>query len=96
MACARPVVCSRAGGLAFTVEPGVTGYQAEVGDDSAFATALQLLLEDRDLRLAMGRAGEEAASRFGWPAVASAMLHVYQRLADGYRENFCCLEEIYA
>ena len=96
MACARPVVCSRAGGLAFTVESGVTGFQAQVGDDQAFALGIKTLLENASLRESMGRAGQEVASRFGWPAVASAMVHVYERLADGYRENFCCAEEIYA
>lgn len=96
MACSRPVVASRAGGLAFTIEPGVTGFLAPVGDDLAFAKAIQKLLEDPGLRAQMGAAGEDAASRFGWPAVASAMMHVYQRLAEGYRENFCCVEEIFA
>lgn len=96
MACARPVVASRAGGLAFTVEPGVTGFQAEVNDDAGFAIAIQTLLEDEDLRRDMGAAAHIAASRFGWPAVAASLMHVYQRLADGYRENFCCAEEIYA
>ena len=96
MACSRPVVASRAGGLAFTVEPGVSGFLAAVGDDAAFANAIQTLLEDDESRARMGAAGVDAASRFGWPAVASAMMHVYQRLAEGYRENFCCLEEIYA
>lgn len=96
MACSRPVVCSRAGGLAFTVEPGVTGFQAGVGDDKAFASGIQTLLENDGLRERMGRAGEDVGSRFGWPAVAAAMVHVYERLAEGYRENFCCVEEIYA
>jgi D-inositol-3-phosphate glycosyltransferase len=96
MACARPVVASRAGGLAFTVESGVTGFLAPIGDDVAFADAISALLGDSDLSQRMGRAGVEVASRFGWPAVAAAMLHVYDRLADGYRENFCCVEEIYA
>jgi D-inositol-3-phosphate glycosyltransferase len=96
MACARPVVASRAGGLAFTVEPGVTGYLAPVGDDRAFADAIATLLDDPDLRSRMGDAGQAVAARFGWPSVAAAMLRVYQRLYAGYRENFCCVEEIYA
>lgn len=96
MACARPVVASRAGGLAFTVEPGVTGFLAPVGDDRAFADAIATLLSDADLRERMGEAGQEVANRFGWPAVAASMLHVYERLYAGFRENFCCLEEIFA
>ena len=96
MACARPVVASRAGGLAFTVVPGETGFLAPVGDDRAFADAIATLLADPGMSQRMGEAGQEIANRFGWPSVAAAMLHVYERLCSGFRENFCCLEEIFA
>lgn len=96
MACSRPVVASRAGGLAFTVEEGVNGYLSPVGDAEAFAAALLRVLEDPSHAETLGLNGRTTAERFSWPVVASQILHIYQRLADGHRANLCCDEDIYA
>jgi hypothetical protein len=34
--------------------------------------------------------------RFSWSSVATSILHVYERLAEGHRANLCCEDEIFA
>ncbi|MEA2528732.1 MAG: D-inositol-3-phosphate glycosyltransferase [Thermomicrobiales bacterium] len=96
MACGRPVVASRAGGLTFTVEDGTTGYLAPVGDFGLFAEHLARILEDSDLRDRLGANAHESAQRFAWGSVAESVQHVYERLSAGQRANLCCPQEIFA
>ncbi len=96
MSAGIPVVASRAGGLIFTVEDGRTGYLAPIGDAQAHATHLIDILSEPALQHRLGANAHIAAQRFSWETVASSVIHVYQRLADGYRQNLCCDEEIFA
>jgi D-inositol-3-phosphate glycosyltransferase len=96
MGCGTPVVASRAGGLRFTIEEEESGLLVPHSDPDALAQALQRILADRDLQVRLGTGAHEAASRFAWPSVASSILHIYERLAEGYRANLCCDEEIFA
>lgn len=96
MACRTPVVASRAGGLRFTVEDGVTGYLVEPDDANGFADAIVRVLDDPALRLQLGECAWESAQRFSWENVASSVVHVYRRLAEGYRAHLCDEEEIFA
>jgi D-inositol-3-phosphate glycosyltransferase len=96
MACGLPVVASRAGGLKFTVEEGRSGLLVPPEQPGALASALTRIIRDRDLRASMQVGARQAAIRFSWQAVAPAMLNLYERLADGERENLCCSGEIYA
>lgn len=96
MACATPVVASRAGGLAFTVEDGRNGYLAPIGDGAAHGRCVLDLLSNDERRKLFGRRAHETALRFSWQTVASSILHVYERLAEGYRANLCCEDEIFA
>ncbi len=96
MACGTPVVASRVGGLTFTVEEETSGLLVPMGVAPALADGLSRILLDGDLRSTMAHQSRIAAERFGWPTVAGAILHVYERLAAGQRANLCCDEEIYA
>jgi D-inositol-3-phosphate glycosyltransferase len=96
MACGRPVVASRAGGLIYSVDDGVSGLLAPVNDSGAFASAMARILNDPRLAEEMGSAAREHAQRFAWPAVAESMHHVYRRLAEGHRARLCCDDEIFA
>ncbi len=96
MASGTPVVASSAGGLTFTVEDGVAGLLVPPQQPSALAAALQRVLSDDTLRANLSEGALQCASRFAWPAVATSMLHIYERLAEGHRANLCCDEEIYA
>jgi D-inositol-3-phosphate glycosyltransferase len=96
MACGTPVVASRAGGLTFTVEDGETGLLVAQGDHDALAQALHTLLADEAKRKYMGSMGHFSAQRFSWDAIASSVLHLYHRLANGHSAKLCCEEEIFA
>ncbi|MGD9145677.1 MAG: glycosyltransferase [Anaerolineae bacterium] len=79
MACGTPVVASKVGGLAFSVQDGQTGFLVPDGDAEAMAGKIRLLLEDRDLRQQMGRQAVRWAQRYGWPAIARQLLDIYKR-----------------
>ncbi len=96
MASGTPVVASRAGGLTFTVEDGVAGLLVPPQQPKALAAALRRVLLDDRLRADLSEGALQCASRFAWPAVATSILHIYERLAEGQRANLCCDEEIYA
>jgi D-inositol-3-phosphate glycosyltransferase len=96
MACGVPVVASRAGGLIFSIDEGVSGLLVEPNDALGFADALAKLLNDRLLAAGMGRCARQQAHRFAWPAIAASMRRVYARLASGQRDKLCCGDEIYA
>ncbi len=96
MATGTPVIASSVGGLTFTVEDGRNGLLVPYGNPRALAKAIDRLLEDDDFREAMSVQAAKDAQRFSWYAVAQQVLHVYQRLAEGYRADLCCEEEIYA
>jgi len=55
--CGLPAVTTDAGGAGEVVVDGETGFVVPVGDEAAFAAALQRLLEDPELRRRMGEAG---------------------------------------
>jgi glycosyltransferase involved in cell wall biosynthesis len=57
MACARPIVASRIGGLGEAVVDGRTGLLVPPDDVAALAHALARLARDSDLRATLGRAG---------------------------------------
>jgi D-inositol-3-phosphate glycosyltransferase len=77
MACGTPVIASRVGGLATTVQDGSTGVLVPEGDEGALARAIAELLADPGRRGALGRQAVEWAGRFGWPCVAKKVAELY-------------------
>jgi len=63
MAAGLPVVATAVGGTPEVVEDGVTGLLLPPADPAALAKAINHLLGDPPLRLALGRAGRERAAR---------------------------------
>lgn len=80
MACRRPVVGTRAGGIPDVVEHGVTGLLVPVRDEHALADAVLALLGDAGRRQAMGEAGRHRVEReFSLSALVSGTIGVYER-----------------
>ena len=72
MACGRPVVASRVGGLKETVLHGETGLLFERGSAPELAAHLATLLDNAELRSRMGTAGRERVmEQFTWDQVVS-------------------------
>jgi glycosyltransferase involved in cell wall biosynthesis len=70
MGAGRPVVASRLGGLQFTVLEEATGLLCEPGDMDDLIRQLVRLLDSRELRERMGRAGRDRFERhYTWQVI---------------------------
>jgi glycosyltransferase involved in cell wall biosynthesis len=80
MACATPLVVSRAGAIPEVVGPeGVCADLVTPGDVGELVHALEALLDDPDRRARMGAAGRERAlAEYSWHAVAEATAEAYR------------------
>ena len=100
MACGTPVVASAVGGIPEVVDHGNTGLlvppesispsEVEPRHPEQFsldlASAVNVLLEDRDLREAMGRkARTRVEEQFSWTSIARQTLDFYEALAAAHR-----------
>src|SRR5690606_17841483 len=80
MACGRPVIGARVGGIAHTVSNGRTGYLVPPCDPDALAARLAQLHADPALCRRMGAAARQRARRFyTWAKVGSGLLEVYRK-----------------
>jgi len=83
MACGAPVIASRVGGLATTIQDGITGVLVPPRDDVALAAAIASLLADTQRRRSLGRQATRWAQSFAWPSVARALIEVYDEVVPG-------------
>jgi L-malate glycosyltransferase len=82
MACGRPIVATRAGGIPEIVEDGVQGLLVEPRDHRAMARAIVMLLRDEPRRRAMGDAGyARVGARFTVERMVEQTAAVYARVA---------------
>ncbi len=102
MACARPVIASRTGGLAEIVSDGVNGFLVEVGNHLQLAQRMVNLIQDGERRHAMGQAARARAGEFSWDRAAAQTLALYDSLAGQEidlcrsREDRATIEELTA
>ena len=80
MACSKPVVASRVGGIPELVRDGTDGILVEVGDLAGLSQAISRLLKDPSLRERMGAAGHERVGRYTWDATSHLVLEEYRRV----------------
>jgi D-inositol-3-phosphate glycosyltransferase len=95
MACAKPVVASRVGGLRFTIDEGTTGFLVKPQSPGALAGAMEQIFSDEPLRVAMSAAARPSVARYDWSNVARQVKHVYHRLAEGHRAQLCAGSDIF-
>ncbi|MBL8130123.1 MAG: glycosyltransferase, partial [Chloroflexia bacterium] len=96
LACGAPVVASRAGGLRFTIDEGLSGLLVKPQSPQALADGLVAVLGNNDLRAAMSRAARPSVERYDWSAIAADVMHVYRRLASGHRAHLCAGRDLFA
>lgn len=78
MACARPVVAARTGGLIEVVRDGETGFLVPPADPRAMADRIDQLLRDTALRKQLGQQGREwTLQMFTWDRVVERVLGCY-------------------
>lgn len=82
MACGKPVVCCELGnGVSYVNRNGVTGLVVPPRDPAALAGAINRLLEDKELRDAMGVAGRKrTVSEFNLEKMWKGTLSVYRMI----------------
>jgi starch synthase len=85
MACGATVVASRVGGLATTIQHGVTGVLVPPRDEVALASAIGSLLADATRRRTLGGHAARWAQSFAWPVVARALVDLYEELVPDLR-----------
>lgn len=79
MACGRPVVASRVGGLQETVRHERTGLHVPPRDPQALADALHALVADPGRAAALGAAGRRRVVKgYGWDRIAERTAGVYR------------------
>jgi glycosyltransferase involved in cell wall biosynthesis len=79
MACRRPVVAAKVGGVPEVVDDGITGLLYPAGNVQALAEAILTLLNDGARRKAMGEAGRQrVADRFSRQSMLRETVALYE------------------
>ncbi|MCU1403749.1 MAG: glycosyltransferase family 1 protein [Glaciihabitans sp.] len=73
-----PVIAPRSGGPIDLVEPGVTGFLFEPGDDAEMRASVELLARDSALRRRMGEAGRRGVIGKSWERVCEELVGHYR------------------
>ena len=95
MACARPVVATRVGGLIDTVVEDATGVHVPPRDPEAVAAAAGALLSDPERRRRYGDAGRRrAVTRYSWRKIADDTVRVYERLAAQQTDDLGMTDDV--
>jgi glycosyltransferase involved in cell wall biosynthesis len=91
MACATPLVVSRAGAIPEVVgEDGQCADLVTPGDVGQLEQALERMLDDPERRERMGAAGRRRVQElFSWRAVAAATAAAYEEVIADYEEHPC-------
>jgi sugar transferase (PEP-CTERM/EpsH1 system associated) len=81
MATALPVIATRVGGNPELVEDGVNGYLVAPNDPPNLARTVERLLENKELRDAMGQAGlKKVREQFHWDSTVENYLALYDQM----------------
>jgi len=81
MACGKPIVATRVGGVPFLVRDEKTGILVEPKDWRQLFSAISRILENPALAARMGRAGRRRAERFfSWSRVAEMIDRIYEEI----------------
>jgi glycosyltransferase involved in cell wall biosynthesis len=82
MACGKPVVGTRIGGMCESIVNGTTGMLVEAEEPEELAQGLIAVLEDPKRARDMGREGRKrAVEHFSWEARAERLMNVYRDVA---------------
>ena len=88
MALGRPVVATRAGGLADTIEDEETGWLVTPGRSDELAAALKARLRDSAGLRRVGEAARRRAEDFGVDVVIDEVVALYERVLEHDRASF--------
>lgn len=84
MACGTPVIASKVGGMAFTVQDGVTGFHFPFRDHEALSRRIEMIMLDADLRAKLGRQAAAWANHYSWSNIADQVIALYHDVRRQY------------
>jgi glycosyltransferase involved in cell wall biosynthesis len=87
MACGKPVVAARVGGLPDIVRHGETGLLFESGNTAQLADCMVELLLNPELRVQYGRAARQRAESHAWPEIGKQMITVYRECIARFQQG---------
>jgi len=88
MACGKPVVVTRSGGMVESVVDGETGFIIEKRDPEALAEKILLLLKDKELAARIGRRGRQRAVKvFSRDRMARETVALYEEALGARSES---------
>ena len=87
MASGTPIVASRLDGYATVMEDGMHGLMVPPKDDQALAAAIRHMIQDPQMRAAMGAFGERRAYEFRWEHVAKQVMDYYETVQREVAES---------
>ncbi|AFH49784.1 Glycosyltransferase [Ignavibacterium album JCM 16511] len=83
-ACEKPQVASNVGGFPEIIDDGVTGFLVEPGNPKDIADKVIELINDKSLRIKMGRAArKKVVEEFNWNNNVEQMISEYQKVIKG-------------
>ena len=80
MAAGLAVLCPRAPSTSALITDGQDGVLVDQPNASAYAAALQGLIDEPMRRLRLGRAARNSSARYDWREISGAVLDVYREL----------------
>lgn len=94
LACGTPVVGSRVGGLPTVIHDGSNGLLVPWRTPRAFAEAIETLLDERALLDDLRARARPSVLRYGWSAIGSEVLRVYQQLTRERAPALACFDRV--
>ena len=79
-ACGTPVVAANVGGLQTIVDHGRTGLLVDGRNPPDWSAAVERILADDELAVAMGRAASDRSLRYAWSYTAARLRRLYTDL----------------
>ena len=82
MACGKPVIGSRTGGIAELIQEGENGFLFDIGSVEQLAEKIDLLYRDRNLYRELGEEGRRiVADNYTWEKVANMYLKLWESIS---------------
>jgi mannosylfructose-phosphate synthase len=83
MACGKPVVASKFGGIRNVISSGENGFLIDPSNFNEFADAMIRLLNDQQLAESVGKEGNKVIQKhFGWEAIAEKHIAFYEQFMN--------------
>jgi len=81
MACGKPVIATKVGGIPEAVQDGKSGILIEKGDIKALSNAINYLIRNKQIRISMGNKGRKIVEeKFTWNKSSKILRKIYDEV----------------